>query len=286
MSTPTNLHSQTNVLGQSVPYDTTYSADVLYRIQRNTLPSSDTPGTFGVDIWRSYEFSWLDPHDSLTAGRPRNGLVQIEIESSSPYLVESKSLKLYLASFAFYYGRVDDIKAKIQSDLSTLLETTPVAEITELSLESESDRSRWTIHSIEGTSLDKIEIACDCYDVDPSLLRIEEGGILFNGTLYSNLLRTLCPITSQPDWATVEIHYNGPKIAPESLLKYIVSYRKHQGYHEFCCEQIFSDIWQQCRPEELMVACHFTRRGGIDITPVRASKENIWKNRIRRTLRQ
>jgi len=286
MNTPTNLHSQTNVLGQPTPYDMTYSADILYRIPRKTPTFANRTKLFGVDIWRSYEFSWLDPQGTATAGRPRSGLLKIEIDAQSAYLVESKSLKLYLGSYAFYYGNPDNIKEKIESDLSKLLETTLTVEIKELSLATEKDHRTWTIHSIEGTCLDTLHVACDCYDVDPSLLRIDEDSASFNGTLYSNLLRTLCPITAQPDWATVEIQYSGPAINPESLLKYIVSYRKHQGFHEFCCEQIFSDIWHHCRPQELRVACHFTRRGGIDITPVRASHDNGWGNRIFRTLRQ
>lgn len=275
-----------NVLGQPVSYDTTYSADILYRIPRKTATPSDTAEIFGVDIWRCYDFSWLDPAGTSTTGRPRNGLLKIEIDSRSPYLVESKSLKLYLGSFAFYHGKSDEIKERIQSDLAKLLETTPNIEITDLSLAAESGTMQWGIHAIQGTLLDTLEISCDCYDVNPDLLQIDDDGTTFNGTLYSNLLRTLCPITSQPDWATVEIQYKGPKINPESLLRYIVSYRKHQGYHEFCCEQIFSDIQQTCRPHELMVACHFTRRGGIDITPARASQQSVWKNRILRTVRQ
>jgi 7-cyano-7-deazaguanine reductase len=286
MNTPTNQHSQTNVLGQPVSYETTYSADVLYRIPRKSPISSVTPEIFGVDIWRSYEFSWLDPIGTSTAGRPRNGLLRIEFDSRSPYLVESKSLKLYLGSFAFYNGRSNEIKEIIQSDLAKLLESRPNVEITEISPTTASGTVQWGIHSIQGTLLDDLEISCDCYDVNPSLLQVDDTRTSFNGTVYSNLLRTLCPITSQPDWATVEIQYNGPLINRESLLKYLISFRNHPGFHEFCCEQIFSDIWQKCSPHELMVVCHFTRRGGIDITPVRASTEDTWNNRIRRTLRQ
>jgi 7-cyano-7-deazaguanine reductase len=287
MNTPNNIHSQTNVLGQPVSYETNYTSEVLYRIPRKSVTSPELTKIFGVDIWRSYEFSWLDPHDSPTAGSPRSGLLKIEIDAQSPYLVESKSLKLYLGSYAFHYGTLAEITGKITSELSTLLEIPVRLEIIDVSAITVEEHDRWTTHCINGICLDDHRTACDCYHVDSSLLCLADGNTHFNGTLYSNLLRTLCPITSQPDWATVEIRYNGPKIKPDSLLKYLISYRRHQGFHEFCCEQIFSDIWQRCHPDELLVACHFTRRGGLDITPVRSSRQGgPWGNDIVRTVRQ
>lgn len=217
---------------------------------------------YGFDLWRAYELSWLNPQ-----GRPQAALLEIAYPCESRCLVESKSLKLYLNGLAYAtYTGPEDIAQIIRQDLAACLETPWL----EVSIIPSEDFPVISWRSVApGISLDTIDCPVDRYTPDPTLLTISPEPA--SETLYTDLLRSLCPITSQPDWGSVTIRYQGPRIDHAGLLRYICSYREHQGFHEECCERIFSDITIRCRPEKLLIGCWYTRRGGIDINPIRAS---------------
>jgi 7-cyano-7-deazaguanine reductase len=213
-----------------------------------------------------YELSWL--HDS---GLPGIGVLEIIVPASSPAIVESKSLKLYLNSFAQssfsgfeHVGRTiaQDISRAVKDEVSVVI--FPPDQWEEIVPTPHMQFIQWA-----GTCIDTIPVSCMFTEPDRSILKTTRGERV-SERLYSHLLRTLCPVTQQPDWATVQISYTGTPIDHGSLLQYLVSFRNHLGFHEACCERILADIGLACTPDMLSVSCLFTRRGGIDITPVRS----------------
>ncbi len=265
-----------NPLGQQVLYPATYSPELLYPIERQSyregisgeigIPNGKVPLGVGFDRWMCYELSWL--HDSRPPGV---GLVEIVVPASSPAIVESKSLKLYLNSFAqssfSSFEQVcetiaQDISRAIKNDVSVVI--FPPDRWQEIAPTPHAEFLQWA-----GSCIDTIPIPCKFTEPDRSILTVTRGERV-SERLYSHLLRTLCPVTQQPDWATVQISYTGAPISHGSLLQYLVSFRNHLGFHEACCERIVADIALACTPERLSVSCLFTRRGGIDITPVRS----------------
>jgi 7-cyano-7-deazaguanine reductase len=250
-----------NPLGQKSAFPTTYAPEVLYRVPRNR---SDLGGAAfnGVDRWVCYELTWLD-----LLSTPQAAVGQLLVPANSPYLVESKSLKLYLGSFSFEaFKNEAQFCARVQRDLSTLL-VCP-----ELSFEilSPSHPALRLIQDPEGRCIDHHTAPTrDSAMPSPEYLQCESGTV--SEVLHSNLFRSLCPVTAQPDFATVEVAYSGAKISEQSLLQYLCSFRNAAGFHEHCCEQIFFDLSQRCKPSELTVSCYFTRRGGIEINPFRTS---------------
>jgi 7-cyano-7-deazaguanine reductase len=250
-----------NPLGKKSEFPAQYCPEVLYRVLRNR---SDLGGTqfHGFDRWICYELSWLD-----TNGTPQAGIAELMVSADSRYIVESKSLKLYLGSFSF--ERIDcaeSLAARVMQELSTLLESKGLTfQVFPLDAAFAT-----TIGTPFGRCIDG-HIAATTPDMVPShnLLRCTDEKR--SETLFSNLFRSLCPVTAQPDFASVEICYTGSKIVEQSLLQYLCSFRNAAGFHEHCCEQIFHDLTRVCRPSELTVTCNFTRRGGIEINPVRAS---------------
>lgn len=244
------------LLGKTVAAPRGHDPSILTPIPRpeRTLPM------YGFDLWRSYELSWLNPQ-----GRPQAALLEIVYPCESRYLVESKSLKLYLNGLASaVYAAAEDLARTIRQDLAAVLET-PWIETTVIPLDDFSTGTSLP----PGICLDSIDCPVSQYTPDPSLLITTPEQAEEN--LFSDLLRSHCPITNQPDWGSVTIRYRGARIEHAGLLRYICSYREHQGFHEECCERIFRDITQRCQPERLLVGCWYTRRGGIDINPVRAS---------------
>lgn len=255
-----------NPLGKEVAHSREYHPGHLYPVARSegrreiglgeTLPFS------GADIWNAYEISWLNKH-----GRPEIAIGQFVFPIDSPSLIESKSLKLYLNSLNLEpFDSVASVKATIAKDL-----TEKAGRPVDVVLYQIDDFAIANIHEPPGRCLDNLDIEVPRYQLDPSTLstlpeKAEE-------TLHSNLLRTNCPVTGQPDWGTVVIQYRGPCIDDAGLLKYIVSYREHTGFHENCVERIFYDILERCSPEQLFVQAQFTRRGGLDINPWRANYE-------------
>jgi len=260
-------------LGQVTDYPDRRDAAILFPIQRasshvrRTLLSESAETVFvGLDRWRCYEISWLN---SIAA--PMTGMATIEYDCLSPAMVESKSLKLYLTGLNFErFASVEAVEEIIASDLKAVLDLLDIrVSITLINAPHPEAIVFQRPQSINIDRCDNESFTAAQYNYDPSVLSC--GATKVTEELCSHSLRTLCPVTGQPDWATVVIRYRGSQIQRSSLFRYIVSFRNHRGYHEECCEQIFVDLIKHCQPELLEVALAFTRRGGIDITPIRRS---------------
>jgi 7-cyano-7-deazaguanine reductase len=214
----------------------------------------------GHDLWNCWEVSWLNAD-----GKPVMRIGQLVVPASSPNLVESKSLKLYLNSFANErMNSESELVSRICDDLQTVLGVRP-----EFSLYSLDD-PRFVVEAPKGVCVDDLPVDLAVYEPDPLLLQTDPnqpGAERF----HSHVFRSNCPVTSQPDWATVVVKYRAPvKLFPESLLAYLVSYRNHTGFHEACIERIYQDLLGCLKPTELVVWAGFVRRGGLDINPVRS----------------
>ena len=213
---------------------------------------------FGMDVWNAYELSWLNPR-----GKPQVAIATLWVPADTPNMVESKSMKLYLNSLN--QTRVDSPEALLdllRADLSEAF-----GDAVQIKLLASKDFGKQVIGEFEGLLLDRLEIAVDRYEPDPELLRVAADQAPVEETLVSHLLRSNCPVTNQPDWASVQIRYSGPAIDQEGLLKYLIGFRQHQEFHEHCVERLFMDIQRRCQPVKLMVSARYTRRGGIDINP-------------------
>jgi 7-cyano-7-deazaguanine reductase len=254
-------------LGQVVSNDMSYNPKRLFPILR--APKREALGLdaknlpfFGVDIWNHYEVSWLN-----AKGRPCIAMARIIYNCNSPYLIESKSLKLYFNSLNYTcFESIDALKAQISTDLSACLASEVMLEL----MPSNTWNKRIVIPKFTGFCVDDLNIACSVYEVDASLLEVQDE--IVEEVLCSDLLRSNCPVTNQPDWGSVQVSYQGPRIKPDSFLKYIVSFRNHQGFHEQCIEQIFIAISKYCNPTKLTVYGRYTRRGGLDINPYRSTE--------------
>jgi 7-cyano-7-deazaguanine reductase len=251
-------------LGQPGTHPDQYSAALLYAVprapQRAALGMGDSLPFTGVDVWTAYELTWLD-----TAGKPQVALATLEVPVDSPSIIESKSMKLYLGSFAqTRLGGMTEVAATVERDLAR----TCGARVG-VTLRGASAFDLQSIRELAGNSIDDLRVACDVYDVEPALL--SANGETVEETLTSRLFRSVCPVTAQPDIASLQISYRGPRIDREALLRYVVSYRCHAGFHEHCVERIFVDVAARCRTEQLTVLGRFTRRGGLDINPFRTN---------------
>jgi 7-cyano-7-deazaguanine reductase len=247
-------------LGRETDYPQNYAPDTLFPIAR--AESREALGIVaplpfsGTDIWNAWELTWLG-----RGGLPRVATAEIRVPADSPNLIESKSLKLYLGSFAMTEFTSDEaVVTALTKDLSA-------AAGAGVTVELDPDVA---IGVLEGDCIDTLGITCEPGDVDPGLLQADDGDIVHE-SLHSHLLRSLCPVTSQPDMASLVVNYVGPRIDRAALLRYIVSFRQHQDFHEACVERIFVDILGRCRPQALSVCARYTRRGGIDINPYRSS---------------
>ena len=248
-----------------------YTPSLLFPIDRSRMrgdliaPGSELPFE-GVDLWTAWELTWLDRD-----GKPEVGVLQISVPCDSRAIVESKSLKLYLGSFAQTpFASAYDVVRTLESDLSVTVGAQVVVDLLTISQATQAG-----IASLTGESLDTIRIAAPVYQPDAGLLQRLETARLVSETLYTNLFRSLCPVTGQPDMASVQISYTGPRIEHEDLLRYLVSFRDYPGFHEHCVERIFVDILARCRPRELSVYARFLRRGGIDINPFRSTGKAV-----------
>ena len=251
-------------LGHLTEYPDTYDPALLFSVPRaDTREWIGIDGALpfeGVDVWTAYEHTWLD-----TKGKPQVAMVAFEVPATSRNIVESKSVKLYLGSFAqSRFADAGQVAAAIERDLARA--TVAAVRVT---LTPQSQFAATTIAEPSGHSIDGLDVAIDRYEVDASLLRAQ--GEIVAETLRSDLFRSVCPVTAQPDYASVSIAYRGPRIDRGSLLRYIVSYRKHAGFHEHCVERMFVDLAARCRCEALTVNARFTRRGGVDINPFRTN---------------
>lgn len=250
-------------LGADTQYINQYDASLLYPIARDinwqaqgvdrtTLPFK------GVDIWNAYEVSWLN-----TKGKPVVRLAVFRIPADSSHIIESKSFKLYLNSYNLTrFDSEVDVRARMVEDLSRAAGAEVAVELCQLDAES-------AIETFTGECLDELDI--DVVDYSPAPERLSAGGDRVTESLYSHLLKSNCPVTGQPDWASIRIEYTGAAIDRAGLLQYLISYREHGDFHEQCVESIFMDIWQHCQPESLTVYARYLRRGGLDINPYRCS---------------
>jgi len=244
-------------LGKKVEISTHYDPGLLFPIPRGRKPKF-----FGVDIWNGYELSWLD-----AKGKPHVAIGEFVFLADTEYLIESKSFKLYLNSFNnTRFAASLEVRAKMQKDLED-------AARGQVSVTFRGVEERVCFENFPGYCLDRLDIACDTYQPQPDFLRC--GKTSCEETLYTHLFRSNCPVTGQPDWASVQIFYSGPQIDHEGLLRYLVSFRDHQGFHEAECETIFLDILERCGPEKLSVYARFLRRGGLDINPFRSNFEKV-----------
>ncbi len=217
----------------------------------------------GVDIWNAWELSWLQ-----STGQPSVATVEIRVPAQSPNIVESKSLKLYLNSFSMSrFDAVEDVRSRISADLSRCVEH----EI-EVTLLDSAVNDGVGSAALPGDSIDNLSVECSTWDVDANLLQADRGNVV-SESLHSHVLRSLCPVTSQPDTGSVLVTYEGPSIERASLLRYIVSFRQHNDFHEACVERMFLDIKDRCGPTKLSVYARYQRRGGIDINPFRSDFE-------------
>lgn len=253
-------------LGKAVDYPTAYDPALLHPIARaegRSLLGIDAELPFaGFDLWNAYELSWLDAR-----GKPKVALAEFRVPAASPHLIESKSLKLYLASHhQARYDNTETLRALLAADLSAAAGASVNAVLSPL-----SSPQAGRFEPLEGEVIDDLPIAIDHYGPpDAELLRCDPG-VKAEEKLVSHLLKSNCPVTGQPDWASVQIAYKGARIDRGGLLRYLVSFRAHADFHEACVERIFMDIVHECAPTRLAVYARYTRRGGIDINPYRAT---------------
>ena len=260
-------------LGQPASYVEQYDAGLLYPIARAPLRAAlgitGQPVFFGADLWTAYELSWLTPR-----GKPQVAIAHILVPCESTHIIESTSLKLYLGSFSgTRLPNAEAVRERIERDLSAALWSGGDARMPAVvRLIAPEAFDRQAVQEMDGLLLDRLDIECDAYDAPaPELLTAAFNEQPVQETLTSRLLKSNCPVTGQPDWASVQICYSGPQIDQAGLLRYLISYRRHQEFHEHCVERIFMDLWTRCRPAQLTVYARYTRRGGIDINPWRTS---------------
>lgn len=260
-------HPDASPLGKAVAYAEHYAPELLFPIARQGKRDEIgiAPGALpfiGEDLWTAFELSWLGPR-----GKPEVALAHFRVPADSPNIVESKSFKLYLNAFnQTSVASVAELEVTLARDLSAAAGAPVTVQVEPL-----SGRPRRAIGYPEGVLLDTLDIAIDRYTPDPGLLRADASRPEVEETLYSHLLKSNCLVTGQPDWGMVVIRYQGAPIDQEGLLRYIISFRRHNEFHEQCVERIFTDLLRQCRPTELCVWARYTRRGGLDINPCRRS---------------
>jgi 7-cyano-7-deazaguanine reductase len=259
-------------LGKETAYPERYAPELLCAVpreeNRRVLGIRETLPFHGHDIWNAFEITWLEP-----AGKPAVAVGDIRVGADSPFLIESKSLKLYLNSLAMqHFAAADDVAALIAKDLSDVTKSR-----VQVVLRSPAAAVETGIATFPGHCIDDVDVACDTWQVDPSLLRCE-GQETLREELHTHLLRSKCPVTGQPDFGSVLVRYQGPKIDRAALLRYLVSFRNHNDFHESCIERIFIDLKRACAPTELTVYGRFNRRGGLDINPFRSDFESAVDN--------
>jgi 7-cyano-7-deazaguanine reductase len=253
-------------LGKPVRHADQYDPTLLFPIERRL--GRDAIGVpavlpfLGTDIWNAYELSWLNQR-----GKPQIAIATFHVPAESPNIIESKSFKLYLGSFAqTRIESIDTLRDTLRRDVSGIAGATVSVQLT-----PPGGFAKLQLDELDGTPLDRLDLDTDIYEPDVSLLRANFDEAPTDETVFSNLLKSNCPVTGQPDWGSVQIRYVGPQIDHAGLLRYIISYRHHTGFHEQCVERIFTDIQRLCKPIKLAVYARYTRRGGLDINPFRSN---------------
>ncbi|RWR01759.1 7-cyano-7-deazaguanine reductase [[Pantoea] beijingensis] len=256
-------------LGKPTEYHDHYDAGLLQPVPRslNREPLGLQPTALpfrGADIWTLYELSWLN-----TKGVPQVAIGEIQLDASSINLIESKSFKLYLNSFnQTKFAHWGEVRQTLEHDLSACAQGKVTAALFRL-----QEIEGQPIGHFDGDCIDEQDISIETYQFNADYLANAASGKVVEETLVSHLLKSNCLITNQPDWGSVQIRYRGPRIDREALLRYLVSFRHHNEFHEQCVERIFSDIQRFCRPETLSVYARYTRRGGLDINPWRTNTD-------------
>ena len=256
-------------LGKVTEYSEIYTPDLLQAVPRSMnrveLNLTAELPFYGTDRWNGYELSWLN-----TKGKPQIAIMRCEVPASSPNLVESKSFKLYLNSFnQSYFESLELVAEALTKDLSQC-----AGEKVKVMLFKPAEFSQMQISSFDAVSIDDLDIEVKDYQLDTS--NLTASGEYIEETLTSDLLKSNCLITNQPDWGSVFIRYQGQQINREGLLRYLISFRQHNEFHEQCVERIFCDIMANCKPNKLSVYARYTRRGGLDINPFRSNFEKIY----------
>jgi len=254
-------------LGKSARYPDRYDPGLLFPIPRAANRAALGIGAalpfHGVDVWNAYELSWLDRR-----GKPQVAVAELRIPAASPAIVESKSLKLYLNGFnGERLESADALRATLVRDLSAA-----TGAAVAVSLVPPGRFGELRLAALDGESIDDLAVDVDDYGPpNPGYLVVADDAGEVEETLVSDLLKSNCPVTGQPDWASVQIRYAGPRIDRAGLLRYLVSFRDHAEFHEHCVERIHTDLMRRCRPARLAVYARYTRRGGLDINPWRGT---------------
>ena len=269
-------------LGKPSAYKTEYDPTLLFPIPRQPkrteigLPEGTRAPFFGVDVWNAYEVSWLNQK-----GKPQVAIANFIIPSDTPNIIESKSFKLYLNAFnQTKVASPEALQQLLHHDLSEAVGGT-----VQVRLVTEADFAGQKMGELDGLLLDRLDIEVDRYEPAPDLLRAAQNEPPVEETLVSHLLKSNCLVTGQPDWGSVQIRYVGAPIDQEGLLKYLISFRNHNEFHEQCVERIFMDVMRACKPVKLAVYARYTRRGGLDINPFRTNFNTPWPDN-RRNARQ
>lgn len=254
-------------LGKATHYAEHYEPSLLFPIPRAEKRAELGLGAalpfHGVDIWNAYELSWLDAR-----GKPQVALAEFRVPATTPNIVESKSFKLYLNSYMqTQLADAAELQARLVRDLSVATGGTVAVQ-----LAASRDFAAQRMQELDGDCIDDVDADLSHYGPPrPDFLAADAAQVV-EETLVSHLLKSNCPVTGQPDWASVQIAYRGPRLDRAALLRYLVSFRRHDDFHEQCVERIFVDLARTCAPQRLSVYARYTRRGGLDINPFRSSE--------------
>ncbi len=278
---PYQAIAEESELGKQSAYSTSYNPNLLYPIPRAEkrreigVDPQQLPFV-GFDCWNHYEVSWLNEK-----GKPIVAIAELVYDCASPKIIESKSFKLYFNSFN--NTKIKNslaLEEMIKKDVAERIDADVWVKIHPL-----QPSQNFAIHeSLTGECLDDLDVECSVYLVEPAFLSVSDE--LVEEVLYSDLLKSNCLVTNQPDWGSVQIAYKGKKINRDGLLRYLVSFRNHNEFHEQCIERIFVDIMNHCQPESLTVYGRYTRRGGLDINPYRSTEKSSFVGKNERLVRQ
>ena len=266
-------------LGQQSSYPDQYDPSLLFPIPRSEnrlklgLQSQQALPFVGVDIWNAFELSWLN-----SKGKPQIALAEFQVPADSPNMIESKSFKLYLNSLnSVRFEDEHALRETLMNDLSKVAGSNIATRLNPMEIVAKKG-----MQEMGGVLMDRLDIEIDPHlAADPSLLEVNADYGPIEQCLVSHLLKSNCPVTGQPDWASIQIRYQGRPILEEGLLRYLIGFRQLGEFHEHCVETIFCDIKRQCKPEKLSVYARYTRRGGLDINPFRTDHNAPWPSNIR-----
>jgi len=257
-------------LGKTTTYKSAYDASILQGVPRSLnrdgldIGQSELP-FFGEDVWYGYEVSWLN-----SKGKPVVAIAEFRVPCISENIIESKSFKLYLNSYnQTKFSNHEEVKKRLTDDLSLIAKAN-----VNVTLFPVDDCPALIVDQGSHECIDDIDVSISSYELNPSLLSLTATNNKVTKKLVSHLLKSNCLITNQPDWASIYIEYSGTEIDEEALLKYFISFREHNEFHEQCVERIFTDLMKHCQPEELTVFARYTRRGGLDINPYRSTLDS------------